>query len=875
MADPSTATLILDASGARVLHASAGTDPLLRAISDADGRIYPDLRLGEQIARARLRRDHPVLVRLHLDPRRLAPPVTVSLLLTALAEDGEAVVLVAGAPLPNLRPRRAAESRAEPPPPSAAIPPVPDAIEIADQDPNPKPNPDLEGDDPLVLRQRFTWESDAGGAIVRISQEAGSAFRRRFQGRTWRDLAQAEILRDAGGLLTALEGARTFRAIPVTLIEPDGALCELELSGAPIDRSGNGFRGFGQVRSIVRPAVSVASAPPAAPAMLIPVSAPVLAPVPTPVPAPAEAEEALGAVLPPDSGPVETPLPEPDPHLSSHEHAAFREIARALGARFAGDDRAEPESEPGLPCAVMPFPVPPARPVDPAAPDAAMVATLERIPSGVLVYRDNAVLFANRPLLDLVGYADRDALAAAGGVGHLFGGLDPHARSSVDTPLVLVTRDGGRASVLVEHSVLDWAGQPAELLLARDAEPSEEARAATAVAIAQDFAARRGADALAVLETLEDGVALLDERGRILTLNRRTAEAFGLDSREVVGASFLSLFAAEHAVALLARLHADPASAAMDEIPVTARGTGVRLRVKILPLAGDAQGRLCAVIRNDGSHPEKGGSDIRDEASRARASEAGSVRQADVLAWISQSVQAPITSMMGLTDGLLDATFGPPDSERHRAALQEIRASGTHLLDLINDLLDLARIEAGRLDLDIAEVPLNDVVSRCVALLQPQAARERIVLRTSFSVDLPPLLADERSVHQATLNVLAHAIALTEAGGQVIVSTTMADRGEIALRVRDTGAGMTPDEVDGVLNPFRQELPPREGLPSSESLPSREGLQADTRRGTGLGLPLTKALVEANQGRFRIDSRKHEGTLVEMSFPARPATMRA
>jgi signal transduction histidine kinase len=107
-------------------------------------------------------------------------------------------------------------------------------------------------------------------------------------------------------------------------------------------------------------------------------------------------------------------------------------------------------------------------------------------------------------------------------------------------------------------------------------------------------------------------------------------------------------------------------------------------------------------------------------------------------------------------------------------------------------------------------------------------------------------------MRQAALNIIANAIKFTEAGGQVIVSTTIAERGEVALRVRDTGIGMTTDEIEAALEPFRE---------VSVSGPRKGG-------GTGLGLPLTKALVEANHGRFRITSRKDGGTLVEMVFSA-------
>ncbi len=139
-----------------------------------------------------------------------------------------------------------------------------------------------------------------------------------------------------------------------------------------------------------------------------------------------------------------------------------------------------------------------------------------------------------------------------------------------------------------------------------------------------------------------------------------------------------------------------------------------------------------------------------------------------------------------------------------------------------------------------------------VSLMQPQAARQRVVMRTSFAAGLPAVLADQRSLRQAALNVISNAIKFTDAGGQVIVSTAATDRGGVALRVRDTGIGMSPEEVETALQPFRQ-------------------IATAQRRGggTGLGLPLTKALVEANRASLRItSSRKGEGTLVEVLFPA-------
>jgi signal transduction histidine kinase len=193
--------------------------------------------------------------------------------------------------------------------------------------------------------------------------------------------------------------------------------------------------------------------------------------------------------------------------------------------------------------------------------------------------------------------------------------------------------------------------------------------------------------------------------------------------------------------------------------------------------------------------------------------------------------------------------FGPIGTPRYREYLQDIRSSGEHVLSLVNDLLDLSKIEAGKLDLSFSAVQLNDVVQQCVAIMQPQAAARQIIMRTSLSTGMPQVVADQRSIRQIVLNLLSNAVKFTQAGGQVIVATTMAEDGEAVMRVRDNGRGMSDSEVLTALEPFRQ-------------------IGATVPGGTGLGLPLTKALTEANEARFTIRSKANEGTLVEVAFPA-------
>jgi signal transduction histidine kinase len=201
---------------------------------------------------------------------------------------------------------------------------------------------------------------------------------------------------------------------------------------------------------------------------------------------------------------------------------------------------------------------------------------------------------------------------------------------------------------------------------------------------------------------------------------------------------------------------------------------------------------------------------------------------------------------------MMGERFGPIANERYKQYLKDIHESGGHLVSLLNDLLDLSKIEAGKLDLAFGTISLNELTQQCVSLMQPQANQERVIIRTSLPNVLPQIVADARSMRQIVLNLLSNSIKFTGAGGQVIVSTAHTDDGEVVLRVRDTGLGMSEKEIQMAMEPFRQ-------LATS----SRWG-----SGGTGLGLPLTKALAEANHARFSIKSAVNAGTLVEISFPS-------
>ncbi|WP_366936270.1 HAMP domain-containing sensor histidine kinase [uncultured Nitratireductor sp.] len=210
-----------------------------------------------------------------------------------------------------------------------------------------------------------------------------------------------------------------------------------------------------------------------------------------------------------------------------------------------------------------------------------------------------------------------------------------------------------------------------------------------------------------------------------------------------------------------------------------------------------------------------------------------------------------------------DMARGPEPRDSNAAAQLQVGArirharilKGLRMRDLAKEVgcdeSMISKIEAGEQEMHYEAVSLNDVLGETVAMMQPQANRERVIIRSSFASNLPEVVADPRSVRQIALNLLSNAVRYTPAGGQVIISTAYSADGSVVMRVRDTGIGMNPAEIEEALKPFKQ----------INSLKRKRG------DGTGLGLPLTRAMVEANRAVFAINSVPAEGTLVEVSFP--------
>jgi signal transduction histidine kinase len=238
--------------------------------------------------------------------------------------------------------------------------------------------------------------------------------------------------------------------------------------------------------------------------------------------------------------------------------------------------------------------------------------------------------------------------------------------------------------------------------------------------------------------------------------------------------------------------------------------------------------------------------EVSELRARARHVAAG---QLDFLAKVSHEVRTPLNSIIGFAELMLHERFGPIGNTRYKGYAEDIHQSGLYALSLLNDLLDISKIEAGKFELDFTSVDVAEVVEACVTSLQPLAKRTRIVLRTSFADDLPLVLADPRRLRQILLNLLTNAIKFTREGGQVIVSGTMVGR-ELRLRVHDSGVGMSEDDIAYAMQPFHQ----------LDTAPRHQS-------GTGLGLPLTKALTDAIRARLELKSEPGIGTSADIIFP--------
>ncbi len=241
---------------------------------------------------------------------------------------------------------------------------------------------------------------------------------------------------------------------------------------------------------------------------------------------------------------------------------------------------------------------------------------------------------------------------------------------------------------------------------------------------------------------------------------------------------------------------------------------------------------------------------LNSDEARRRA-ESANLAKSRFLATMSHELRTPLNAVLGFSEVMKGELFGPHSIPAYKEYSNDIHASGQHLLMLINEILDLSRVEAGRYELKEAAVSLPALVEDCCRLLSMRAKSRDLILTDSLDCDLPRIWADERAVRQVTLNLLTNAIKFTPQGGSITVKVGWTGAGGQYLSIKDTGPGIPPEEIPIVLSSF--------GRGSLAHKHAEEG--------TGLGLPIVKGLVELHGGQFRLTSNLRQGTEAVVIFP--------
>ncbi len=226
--------------------------------------------------------------------------------------------------------------------------------------------------------------------------------------------------------------------------------------------------------------------------------------------------------------------------------------------------------------------------------------------------------------------------------------------------------------------------------------------------------------------------------------------------------------------------------------------------------------------------------------------------KSEFLANMSHEFRTPLNAVIGFSDTMRQQVLGPLGNPRYREYVDNIHHSGQHLLAIINDILDLSKIEAGQLEIEDEVFDIAGMIEESLILIRPRAAEAGLEVKVDIEPGLPPLRASKVKLKQILVNLLANAVTFTPAGGQVRLSVGHVADGGVLIRISDTGIGMTADEIELALQPFAQ----------VDSKLSRK------YEGTGLGLPLARRLIELHGGRLEIESQPDMGTTADVIVPA-------
>lgn len=356
-----------------------------------------------------------------------------------------------------------------------------------------------------------------------------------------------------------------------------------------------------------------------------------------------------------------------------------------------------------------------------------------------------------------------------------------------------------------------------------------------------------------ILNAVVDGIITIDNRGTVQMFNPAAEKIFGYSASEVLGKTINMLMPPNEAAHHDAHMQRYETSGKANIIGFGREVMGMRkdgthfpIELAVNEVEIDGKRLFTGVVRDitERKRVERNLIEAKDQAERANRV------KSEFMANMSHELRTPLNAIIGFSEVARTEMFGPMGNDKYVEYAGDIQDSAQHLLDLINDILDMARIEADKLELHDEVFDVSEIVATPMHLVNSG----KVKMRNEVTGDLPLLRADKRRVKQILLNLLSNAVKFTPEGGEVRVQAGLGQDGGIEIRVFDTGIGMKPDEVERALRPFEQ---------------IDTGLNRKYE-GTGLGLPLVERLARLNGGKLLIESEPDRGTCARVCFdPAR------
>jgi PAS domain S-box-containing protein len=376
-----------------------------------------------------------------------------------------------------------------------------------------------------------------------------------------------------------------------------------------------------------------------------------------------------------------------------------------------------------------------------------------------------------------------------------------------------------------------------------------------------------------IVENSPACISLKDADGRYFLINRQFERMSGLTSETIRGKRSDKIFPEDFAKSGMEHdrevLASGQASAREEEFHSS--GSSVSFLTVKFPIT-DAKGEVAAIgaIHTDITEHKRAERQLVESRNRFEEksheyqmlseqlieardrSEAANRAKSEFLAMMSHELRTPLNAIIGFSEIIKSEALGPVGNAKYHEFSYDIHASGQHLLELINDILDLSKIESGKVKLFEEDIEMPELIESVLTLVKESANKSDIELASDGTEDLPMLRADRRKVKQILANILANGIKFTPAGGRVCLKAWCnTDSGHV-FQITDSGIGIPGEQIPRALAPFQQ-------------IDSRLGRQHE---GTGLGLPLTKSLVELHGGTFDLQSEVDRGTTVTVRFPA-------